>query len=105
VQNKTLISTREFIELTGWSERDFFRNRYEYGDAFPHPVTRTGSGNQYAPADVLKFVSLIIDARIEHLTAELEQTTQRLTAEIDKWQNIAGNIGERAAIEGVNLCD
>ncbi|EHF7698504.1 hypothetical protein J3169_004399 [Salmonella enterica] len=86
------INTREFIQLTGWCERDFFKLRYEYSEAFPRPITRTADGNQYAPADVLPFVARIIAER-----------RAKALALVDALNTRTADIAERAAALGVTL--
>lgn len=78
----SLLSTRQFLELTPWTERQWYQARYKHPNRFPEPVGRDKTGNLYCPEDVLPFVSSVIAARKALLTAEREAVLKRIDTEL-----------------------
>lgn len=78
----SLLSTRQFIELTPWTERQWYQARYQYPNQFPQPVGRDKAGYLYSSKDVLPFASSIVAECKAQLDAELEAVSLRVNSEL-----------------------
>lgn len=77
-----LLNTRQFLELTPWTERQWYQARYNYPNHFPQPVGRDKAGKLYSSKDVLPFASSIVAERKAQLDAELEAVSLRVNSEL-----------------------